>query len=192
MPKGFTENEKTIITEKLIKKCKLNWQKYGYKKTSVDVLCRDIGISKGSFYSFFDTKEDLFYQVIKETQEHLYEIVEERISQNQSKYGVAEALKEIYLEYSKSSFMYDTKNPDFLSFFNKLSEQQRKELTEKSYVGTKFMLNKPFLSLKIDEDLAISTLTAMLTSISQKDKMLCDSVKVFGFMIDNLIDDIFN
>ncbi|APH18848.1 TetR/AcrR family transcriptional regulator [Clostridium botulinum] len=192
MPKGFTENEKTIITEKLIKECKSNWQKYGYKKTSIDVLCRDIGISKGSFYSFFDTKEDLFYQVIKETQEHLYEIVEERISQNQSKYGVAEALKEIYLEYSKSSFMYDTKNPDFLSFFNKLSEQQRKELTEKSYVGTKFMLNKPFLSLKIDEDLAISVLTAMLTSISQKDKMLCDSVKVFGFMIDNLIDDIFN
>lgn len=192
MPKGFTENEKIIITEKLIKECKSNWQKYGYKKTSIDALCKDIGISKGSFYSFFDTKEDLFYQVIKETQEHLYEIVEERISQNQSKYGVAEALKEIYLEYSKSSFMYDTKNPDFLSFFNKLSEQQRKELTEKSYVGTKFMLNKPFLSLKIDEDLAISVLTAMLTSISQKDKMLCDSVKVFGFMIDNLIDDIFN
>ncbi|WP_434284474.1 TetR/AcrR family transcriptional regulator [Clostridium botulinum] len=192
MPKGFTENEKTIITEKLIRECKLNWQKYGYKKTSIDVLCRDIGISKGSFYSFFDTKEDLFYQVIKETQEHLYEIVEERISQNQSKYGVAEALKEIYLEYSKSSFMYDTKNPDFLSFFNKLSQQQRKELTEKSYIGTKFMLNKPFLSLKIDEDLAISILTAMLTSISQKDKMLCDSVKVFGFMIDNLIDDIFD
>ncbi|APF25584.1 hypothetical protein ACXATD_000110 [Clostridium sporogenes] len=54
------------------------------------------------------------------------------------------------------------------------------------------MLNKPFLSLKIDEDLAISVLTAMLTSISQKDKMLCDSVKAFGFMIDNLIDDIFN
>ncbi|ABS35078.1 TetR/AcrR family transcriptional regulator [Clostridium botulinum] len=192
MPKGFTENEKTIITEKLIRECKSNWQKYGYKKTSIDVLCRDIGISKGSFYSFFDTKEALFYQVIKETQENLYEIVEDRISQNQSKYGVAEALKEIYLEYSKSSFMYDTKNPDFLSFFNKLSEQQRKELTEKSYVGTKFMLNKPFLSLKIDEDLAISILTAMLTSISQKDKMLCDSVEVFGFMIDNLIDDIFN
>ncbi|HID0759145.1 hypothetical protein NVT68_000695 [Clostridium botulinum] len=59
-------------------------------------------------------------------------------------------------------------------------------------MGTKFMLNKPFLSLKIDEDLAISVLTAMLTSISQKDKMLCDSVKAFGFMIDNLIDDIFN
>ncbi|KRU26788.1 TetR family transcriptional regulator [Clostridium sporogenes] len=192
MPKGFTENEKTIITEKLIKECKLSWQKYGYKKTSIDDLCKDIGISKGSFYSFFDTKEALFYQVITETQEHLYEIVEERISQNQSKYGVAEALKEIYLEYSKSSFMYDTKNPDFLSFFNKLSEQQRNELTEKSYIGTKFMLNKPFLSLKIDEDLAISTLTVMLTSISQKDKMLCDSVKVFGFMIDNLIDDIFN
>ncbi|MCS4456029.1 TetR/AcrR family transcriptional regulator [Clostridium botulinum] len=56
MPKGFTENEKTIITEKLIRECKSNWQKYGYKKTSIDVLCRDIGISKGSFYSFLIRK----------------------------------------------------------------------------------------------------------------------------------------
>ncbi|WP_243249718.1 hypothetical protein [Clostridium botulinum] len=29
----------------------------------------------------------------------------------------------------------------------------------------------------------------MLASISQKDKMLCDSIKVFGFMIDNLIEE---
>ncbi|ABX43028.1 TetR/AcrR family transcriptional regulator [Lachnoclostridium phytofermentans] len=192
MPKGFAEEEKKVITEKLMNECKSSWQKYGYKKTSIDTLCNDVGISKGSFYNFFDTKEALFYQVIKDTQKQLYDIVEERISQNQSKYGIAEALKEIYLEYSKSSFMYDTKNPDFLSFFHKLSEQQRQELNEKSYISTKYMLHKPFLSLKIDEDLAISLLMAMLSSISQKDNMLCDATKVFDFMIDRLIDDIFD
>ncbi len=191
MPKGFTKEEKKVITKKLMEECKLNWQKFGYKKTSIDILCQNIGISKGSFYNFFDSKEALFYHVIKETQKHLYEIIEEIISQNQSKYGVAKALKEIYLEYSKSSFMYDTKNPDFLSFFNKLNEQQRQELNDRSYLGTKFMLSKSFLNLKIDEDLAISILTALLASISQKDNMLCDSMEVFGFMIDHLIDDIF-
>lgn len=192
MPKGFTYEEKEIITEKLMKECKLNWQKYGYKKTSIDTLCQDIGISKGSFYSFFDSKEALFYQVFKETLDQLYSIVEERISQKQNKYGVADALKEIYLEYSKSSFMYDVNNPDFLSFYNKLNKEQRLELTDKSYLGTKTMLHKPFLSLKIEENLAISLLFAMLSSVSQKDDMLCEGTKVFEFMIDHLIDDIFD
>lgn len=192
MPKGFTYEEKEIITEKLMKECKLNWQKYGYKKTSIDNLCQDIGISKGSFYSFFESKEALFYQVFKETLDQLYSIVEERISQKQNKYGVADALKEIYLEYSKSSFMYDVNNPDFLSFYNKLNKEQRLELTDKSYLGAKIMLHKPFLSLKIEENLAISLLFAMLSSVSQKDDMLCEGTKVFEFMIDHLIDDIFD
>ena len=192
MPKGFTYEEKEIITKKLMKECKLNWQKYGYKKTSIDTLCQDIGISKGSFYSFFESKEALFYQVIKETLDQLYSIVEERISQKQNKYGVADALKEIYLEYSKSSFMYDVNNPDFLSFYNKLNKEQRLELTDKSYLGAKIMLHKPFLSLKIEENLAISLLFAMLSSVSQKDDMLCEGTKVFEFMIDHLIDDIFD
>lgn len=192
MPKGFTYEEKEIITEKLMKECKLNWQKYGYKKTSIDTLCQDIGISKGSFYSFFESKEALFYQVFKETLDQLYSIVEERISQKQNKYGVADALKEIYLEYSKSSFIYDVNNPDFLSFYNKLNKEQRLELTDKSYLGAKIMLHKPFLSLKIEENLAISLLFAMLSSVSQKDDMLCEGTKVFEFMIDHLIDDIFD
>lgn len=53
------------------------------------------------------------------------------------------------------------------------------------------MLDKPFLILKIDEKLAISILSVMLSSVTQKDNMLCDSEKVFEFMINNLIEDIF-
>ena len=57
MPKGFTDDEKKIITKKLIEECKYSWQRYGYKKTSVDELCKNAGISKGAFYIFFKTKE---------------------------------------------------------------------------------------------------------------------------------------
>lgn len=42
------------------------------------------------------------------------------------------------------------------------------------------------------ESLAISLLFAMLSSVLQKDDMLCEGTKVFEFMIDHLIDDIFD
>lgn len=191
MPKGFSDKEKVVIKQRLIEECKASWKLHGYKKTSIDTLCQNIGISKGAFYIFFDSKESLFYQAIKQTQSQLYEIVENHLSRNQSKYGVAEALKEIYCEYCKGGFMYDIKSSDFQGFFNKLNPQQRNELNDLSYTSTKFMLDKPFLILKIDEKLAISILSVMLSSVTQKDNMLCDSEKVFEFMINNLIEDIF-
>lgn len=191
LPKGFSNDEKNVIVEKLLEQCRTNWKVYGYKKTSIDMICQNTGISKGAFYIFFESKEALFYQVIKQIQAQLYKTVEEHLSKNPNKYALAEALKEVYAQYCENSFIYDTKSTDFQGFLNKLNPQQRNELNDISYNSTKFMLNKPFLKLKIEEELAISILSVMLSSISQKNDMLCDANEVFAFMIDNLIDDIF-
>lgn len=48
---------------------KQSWTQYGYKKTSVDELCRQAGISKGAFYLFFESKEALFCEVLCSVQE---------------------------------------------------------------------------------------------------------------------------
>lgn len=191
MPKGFTEQEKINITEKLITECKVNWQKYGYKKTSIDDLCKNVGISKGAFYLFFETKELLFMETIKRVQKQLYCIVENILLENQNRDGMANALKEIYKEYSKSPFMYETTSVDFLSFFNKLSDEQQREINNDSYSGAKIMLNKPYLKLKVSEELALSVLTSILFTISQKDKMICEPQDAFNFIIDNLVEAIF-
>lgn len=191
MPKGFTEQERINISEKLITECKLSWQTYGYKKTSIDDLCKKVGISKGAFYLFFETKESLFMETLKRVQKHLYRVVENVLSENQNRDGIAKALKEIYREYSKSSFMYETTSVDFLSFFNKLTEEQQKEINNDSYSGAKIMLNKPFLKLKVSEELAVSVLSSVLYTISQREKMLCDPMDAFEFMIDNLVEAIF-
>lgn len=191
MPKGFTEQEKINISEKLITECKLSWQTYGYKKTSIDDLCKKVGISKGAFYLFFETKESLFMETLKRVQKHLYRVVENVLSENQNRDGIAKALKEIYREYSKSSFMYETTSVDFLSFFNKLTEEQQKEISNDSYSGAKIMLNKPFLKLKVSEELAVSVLSSVLYTISQREKMLCDPMDAFEFMIENLVEAIF-
>ncbi len=191
MPKGFGKEEKETITNKLLAECKMSWQTYGYKKTSIDTLCQNVGISKGAFYIFFDSKESLFYQVITQTQAQLYELVEQHLSKDPSKYGVAKALKEVFAEYCNSSFMYDTKSTDFQTFLNKLSKEQRKELNDLGHAKAEFMLRKPFLKLKIDEKLAMSILTAMLTIVSQKDNMPSNITEVFSFMIDHLVEKIF-
>ena len=191
MPKSFSEQEKDNIKKILIDGCKINWAKYGYKKTSVDELCEKAGISKGAFYLFYQSKEQLFCETIKIVQQNLYALIEEILLDEQSKYGVVKALQAIYAEYDKSPFLYHTSSVDFTSFMNKLSNEERQDIFFDSLKGAKQMLNKPFLSLRIEEEKALSVLASLLNTIEYKDKMIINHHEVFNFMLDSLIEKIF-
>ena len=60
MARSFTEREKENIKRSLREACKQSWTRYGYKKTSVDDLCRQAGISKGAFYLFLSRRKRSF------------------------------------------------------------------------------------------------------------------------------------
>ncbi|MDQ0243012.1 AcrR family transcriptional regulator [Bacillus fengqiuensis] len=62
MPR-FSENEKDRIKECLLEKGKELFLLYGLKKTSIDSIISACGIAKGTFYTFFDSKEDLFLEI---------------------------------------------------------------------------------------------------------------------------------
>lgn len=191
MAKSFSEQEKVNIRQALIKQCKASWQMFGYKRTNLDDLCVKCGISKGTFYLFYSSKERLFYEVLQEVQNTLYQMVEEILSENQNKSGVSQALKKVYAEYDKNPFLYDTTSQDFLSFLNKLSSEEKETIYYNSLTGAKQMLDKPYLTLKINENQALSVLASLLNMITNKDKLLADHFMVFDFMLDHLIDEIF-
>lgn len=64
--KGFTSREREKIQEDLIKKGKEFFGQYGIKKTSVEDLTKSVGISKGAFYSFYQSKEELFFVILEQ------------------------------------------------------------------------------------------------------------------------------
>src|SRR5918912_2045574 len=66
MPKGFSEREKEIIRSSLLEKGRVLFGTYGIKKTNVEDLTRAAGISKGAFYLFYDSKEELFFEILEQ------------------------------------------------------------------------------------------------------------------------------
>jgi AcrR family transcriptional regulator len=66
MPKGFSEREKAIIRASLREKGRELFSDYGLRKTSVEDLTRAAGISKGAFYLFYDSKEELFFELLEQ------------------------------------------------------------------------------------------------------------------------------
>ena len=72
MTKSFDENERDLIRRKLLEKGRKLFEIYGLKKTSVDEITQAVGIAKGSFYNFFQSKEELFFEIFEE-EEHFRE-----------------------------------------------------------------------------------------------------------------------
>lgn len=69
MPKMYSNEEKMEIRRKLHKEANECLQKYGVKKTTVDKLVERVGIPKGTFYLFYQSKELLLFEVIREYHE---------------------------------------------------------------------------------------------------------------------------
>lgn len=191
MARSFTEREKENIKRSLQEACKQSWTQYGYKKTSVDDLCKQVGISKGAFYLFFESKEALFCEVLCSVQEQICDMASGIIEKNKDKYGVAEALKLIYREYDKNNFLYDSDSMDFTILMNKLSEEQAKKIEESNRMSQQLFLSQPYLKFKVDADLAMSVIYSLIMNIKNKDILPHNHMKTFDFMIDHLIDSLY-
>lgn len=64
MARGFTDREKEIIRNDLIEAGRELFGTYGLKKTNIEDLTKAVGIAQGSFYNFFNSKEELYLEVI--------------------------------------------------------------------------------------------------------------------------------
>lgn len=191
MPRSFTEREKEKIKNSLQETCKQSWTQYGYKKTSVDELCKQVGISKGAFYLFFESKEALFCEVLCSVQEQICNMASEIMEQHKDKYGVAEALKLIYREYDKNNFLYDSNSMDFTILMNKLSEKQAKKIEESNRMSQQLFLSQPYLKFKIDTNLAMSVIYSLIMNVKNKDILPYNHMETFDFIVDHLIESIY-
>lgn len=191
MAKSFSEQERQNIKKSLQKACKQSWTQYGYKKTNVDELCKQVGISKGAFYLFFESKEALFCDVLCSVQEQICDIASKIIEKHKNKYGVAEALKWIYREYDKNNFLYNADSMDFTILMNKLSAEQAKKIGQSNHMTQQLFFSYQYLKLKVDTNMAMSILYSLIMNIKNKDILPRNHMETFDFMVDNLIDSLY-
>ena len=80
---AFTDEQNEQIRNDLIRAARRCGITIGMRKTSVEQLTEAVGISKGSFYKFFDSKELLFFAVledIQQSQERIWTAAEKIVS----------------------------------------------------------------------------------------------------------------
>jgi AcrR family transcriptional regulator len=75
MPRAFSEQEKEVIRRQMREKSKRLFEAHGLRKTSVDDITQAAGISKGAFYLFYASKEELFLEILEQMEAELRESV---------------------------------------------------------------------------------------------------------------------
>jgi AcrR family transcriptional regulator len=84
VPKGFSERERTIIRAKLRGRGSELFGTYGVRKTNIDELARAVGISKGAFYLFYESKEELFFELLEQFEAEYQQALLKRILDGQA------------------------------------------------------------------------------------------------------------
>ncbi|MGX6979457.1 TetR/AcrR family transcriptional regulator [Vagococcus elongatus] len=188
---AFSEKDKEKLRTKMCEVCEESWRKNGYMRTSITYLTSQTGISTGAFYLLYETKEDVFVDTLIRIRTRLEEQIQNILNKNPNKFGLIEAMKWIYREYDKSQFLYDFSNPDFHSFYQKLSEEKLQELKESSIEYTNLIISQLNLKAKGDVDVAYTALNTLLYTVSMPTEVQSDKFAAFDTLIKIAVDSLF-
>ncbi len=66
MPRIFSDADRQTIRRSLLDAGRKSFVRFGIRKTNVEELATTAGIAKGTFYHFFESKEDLCMEIFNE------------------------------------------------------------------------------------------------------------------------------
>lgn len=64
MGKSFSEEERILLKKRIYEGAYKLFCELGYQKTTIKKITEEVGIGKGSFYNFYDSKEALFFRIM--------------------------------------------------------------------------------------------------------------------------------
>jgi len=64
----------------IIEVAEILFQRFGYSKTSLDDIAREASLGKGTIYYYFESKEEIFYEVVLKNAENFYKILNEKLA----------------------------------------------------------------------------------------------------------------
>lgn len=101
--RGFSDDERAAIREALVETGRELLDQYGPKKTTVADLTDEVGIAKGTFYQFFDSKGALYLTIFAQECEEFVEQVRRDLTDESDAEAGLQRLLSLYVEWVETS-----------------------------------------------------------------------------------------
>lgn len=189
--KGFSDTERSELRKKLCMECQNQWALYGYKKTNIRELTAKIGISIGSFYLLYASKEELFCETLSLVQNNLMTSIRQIVTADKGKKGFIKAMEWHFAEYEKFPFLYDLSSADFQSFVNRLSKEWVEKLKFNGLAFFYETVSLAGLSFKVEKEQAYAVVSTLLYTVTAKEQLNYHRNDIFSFLLNGVVDQLF-
>lgn len=140
MPKSFSEQERKIIRQSMIDITASLMKAKGIRQITVDEITRGANISKGSFYSFYNAREELFWDIIKTQERDLIdEIIDISKQEGDIRTKIRHILYDVFLR--KNWLIYFLPESDFQYITRKLPPELLEADREQAFASVRTILS---------------------------------------------------
>ena len=170
---AFTEDQNETIRRDLIREARRCGVTIGMKKTSVEQLTRAVGIAKGSFYKFYESKEMLFFAVLESVHSELYGVADQALHRNgglPTSERAAEAVLAVCRRLSDTGDMVFIEN-DAKLLLQRLPENVKNVHYHDDEAHIRQLLEKYDLVPKRGASLAAATVRGLILTVSHKEQI---------------------
>ena len=170
---AFTDEQNKQIRNDLIWEARRCGITIGMRKTSVERLTEAVGISKGSFYKFFDSKELLFFAVLENIHTECFMAAQKSLQENESLPPAGRAVAAIlaacrWLADTKA-FVFIENDADFL--LHRLPEEVKSAHYHDDETHIRALLEAGGLQPKGGMALAAATVRGLILTVSHQEQI---------------------
>ena len=170
---AFTDEQNEQIRNDLIREAQRCGITIGMRKTSVEQLAEAVGISKGSFYKFFDSKELLFFAVLEDIHTECFAVAQKSLQENATLLPAdrtAAAILAACRWISKTkAFVFIENDADFL--LHRLPEEVKTAHYHDDETHIRLLLEKYDLVPNRGISLAAATVRGLILTVSHKEQI---------------------
>ena len=170
---AFTEEQNETIRRDLIREARCCGVTVGMRKTSVEQLTEAVGISKGSFYKFFDSKELLFFAVLEDIHTECFAAAQKSLQENAAIDPASRTAAAIlaacrWLSETKA-FVFIENDAEFL--LHRLPEEVKTAHYHDDEAHIRLLLEKYDLVPNRGISLAAATVRGLILTVSHKEQI---------------------
>ena len=170
---AFTEEQNETIRRDLIREARCCGATVGMRKTSVEQLTEAVGISKGSFYKFFDSKELLFFAVLEDIHTECFAAAQKSLQENAAIDPASRTAAAIlaacrWLSETKA-FVFIENDAEFL--LHRLPEEVKTAHYHDDETHIRLLLEKYDLVPSRGISLAAATVRGLILTVSHKEQI---------------------
>ncbi len=176
MSKAFSEQEKEWIRQRLLGQGYKLFSTYGLKKTNIEDIAKAAGISKGAFYSFYDSKEVLFLEVIEQAENRVRQQILAAIDLpgSSARARLFAALKKAYSLFREIPILKFVTGSDYDILFRRIPAEklQKHKANDQAFMNELFThCQEAGIPIRVEPEQMVELLYPLALSVIHEDDL---------------------